>query len=57
MAQRKNYNLEDNVVQRLEELSEYYGMNQTAMISMLVTDKYVQVAKEPQKIPKEETEN
>ena len=50
MAQRKNYNLEDNIVAKLEEIAEYYGMNQTAVISMLV-DKYIQLAKEPQKIP------
>ena len=51
MAQRKNYNLEDNIVAKLEEIAEYYGMNQTAVISMLVVDKYIQLAKEPQKIP------
>lgn len=50
MAQRKNYNLEDVVVSRLEEISDFYGMNQTAVIAMLVTDKYTQIAKDPKKI-------
>lgn len=49
MAQRKNYNLEDNVVERLEEIAEFYGMNQTAIISMLVNEKYFDIKKMKEK--------
>ena len=46
MAQRKNYNFEDNVVERLEAIGEYFGMNQTATVAMLITEKYNQLKKE-----------
>lgn len=54
MAQRKNYNLEDNIVTRLEEISDFYGMNQTAVIAMLVTDRYLQLAKDPRALKTED---
>lgn len=52
-GKRKNYNLEETTIKRLEKIAQFYGMNQTATISMLITDKYVQVTKDENEILKE----
>ena len=43
-GKRKNYNLEETTIKRLEKIAKFYGINQT--ISMLITDKYLQVIKD-----------
>ncbi len=35
-----NFNFSENVVARLDELAEIYGMNRTAVISMLINQAY-----------------
>lgn len=45
-GKRKNYNLEETTIKRLEKIAKFYGINQTATISMLITDKYLQVIKD-----------
>lgn len=48
-----NFNLNDNVVERLDRLVDSFGMNRTAVISMLINNAY----KEDPLVKKETDEN
>lgn len=48
-----NFNLSDNVVERLDKLADSFGMNRTAVISMLINNAY----KEDPLVEKESAED
>lgn len=42
---KKNYIFDKEVSEQLNEIVKFYGMNETAVINMLITDRYVELMK------------
>lgn len=42
---KKNYIFDKEISEQLSEIVKFYGMNETAVINMLITDRYVELMK------------
>lgn len=51
--QKKNYIFNIKTSDQLKKIAKFYGMNETAVVSMLITERFIELEKEKIKDNKE----